>query len=345
MQRVYSPPTVCLSHSLKYPLYKLHQNSKLLSGHVYTCLEAKSYTSKESLITSLIDAGEKRFTTKAALFQKNLVEKEPGQVLFRSIARALGYDKNVNPFEKLADKLPLNILESIKDKSSTNNRALLLGTAGLLPSQRSMIGYDELKEKTEIKQLETIWRSSNMTAVMNRSTWCFYRVRPDNFPSRRIVALSCFVTRHCQSGFLKSLMKLVGEAPGKGGYRWLEHELTVSAQGYWAGHFDFGIATTRSSALIGRSRAAEIIINVLLPFAYAYGRLAAEPDLKRKAINLYISYPGQENNQLMRFMKQQLSLDRNDKLSAAQQQGLIHIFKTFCRYRNCHECLISINRG
>ena len=245
----------------------------------------------------------------------------------------------------LLTRLTPSIFESIKDKSSTINRALLLGTAGLLPSQRPMIKYGELTEDTEINKLEAIWRSSTMTTTMNQSAWCFHRVRPDNFPSRRVVALGYFVTRHCQSGLLKSIMKLVREAPDKGGYRWIENGLTVPAQGYWASHFDFGIATTRSSALIGRSRAAEIAINVLLPFAYAYGEFAVEPDLKKKAINLYFSYPGREDNQLTRFMKQQLSLDRGDKLSSAQQQGLIHIFKTFCRYRNCHECLISINRG
>ena len=43
--------------------------------------------------------------------------------------------------------------------------------------------------------------------------------------------------------------------------------------GYWASRFDFGKGYPGLSKwLIGQSRAADIVINVLLPFVYAWGK-------------------------------------------------------------------------
>ena len=173
---------------------------------------------------------------------------------------------------------------------------------------------------------------------MKEADWCFFRVRPDNFPTRRLIALSYLLARYHKSWLLQGILKLVREAPPRAEHRWLENGLTIVSQGYWANHFDFGIAKTRSSALLGREQATEIAINIILPFVYAWGEMAAEMKLKRKAAEVYHHYPKLVNNELTRYMKQQLLLKPDVDLSACQQQGLIHIFKTYCRHRNCAEC-------
>ena len=44
-------------------------------------------------------------------------------------------------------------------------------------------------------------------------------------------------------------------------------------EGYWAGRFDFGKGYPGLNKwLIGRTRAAEIVINILLPFIHAWGK-------------------------------------------------------------------------
>ncbi len=180
---------------------------------------------------------------------------------------------------------------------------------------------------------------------MKEADWCFFRVRPDNFPTRRLIALSYLLARYHKSWLLQGILKLVREAPPRAEHRWLENGLTIVSQGYWANHFDFGIAKTRSSALLGREQATEIAINIILPFVYAWGEMAAEMKLKRKAAEVYHHYPKLVNNELTRYMKQQLLLKPDVDLSACQQQGLIHIFKTYCRHRNCVECPVAFNRG
>jgi hypothetical protein len=121
--------------------------------------------------------------------------------------------------------------------------------------------------------------------------------------------------------------------------------LIVSAQGYWANHVDFGTTTNRNSALLGRSKAAELAVNILLPFVYGWGALYSEPDLQENTIEIYSHYPVLEDNQLIRYMRQQFSIRPDSRFSSLQQQGLIHIYKTYCCRRDCEGCLIAFNRN
>jgi len=87
-------------------------------------------------------------------------------------------------------------------------------------------------------------------------------------------------------------MNLVSEASLPGGHRTLENGLTVRPTDCWQDHFEPGLESrTRISAVLGPGKAREIVINVLLPFAFAWGKLAKEPGLTRKAIALCRSYP------------------------------------------------------
>jgi hypothetical protein len=94
-------------------------------------------------LTKLLDrAGEERFSAKAIEFQAELTQVETRQSLYQGIMGALGYAKNKPPMLKLAKSLPLATLHSMtQDKIAEQEclarlQALLLGTAGLLPSQR-----------------------------------------------------------------------------------------------------------------------------------------------------------------------------------------------------------------
>ena len=337
-------PTVCLSPFLSNSLDELGRRASLTFYPLPSCLEAPRYSGTESLIKLLTAAGEERFAAKISSFHKTLGEEEAGQVLFRGIARALGYVKNAESCEKLASRLPLSFLEEVKPETNAVKQAWILGIAGLLPSQRSKLQY-KLIEDREVDKLEAIWQSSGAVGTMKETEWCFFRVRPDNFPTRRLIALSYILGRYHKPGLLQGILKLVEKTPPQAQHRWLENSLTIGSQGYWANHLDLGITKTRSSALLGQDKAAEIVINIVLPFACAWSEIAAEPKLKKKAAEIYRHYPKPGDNELTRYMKQQLLLKPDVGLSACQQQGLIHIFKTYCRHRNCTECLVALNQG
>lgn len=337
-------PTVCLSPSLGKSLDKLSHRAGFWRHLPPSCPQAKKHSNRASLKELLTVAGEKRFAARITSLRIALNEDEAGQVLFRGIARALGYAKNAEPCEELADRLPLNFLQRMESETHAVRQAWILGTAGLLPSQRLDSPYKPAADE-EIQKLETMWKSSGGVATMKKTDWCFFRVRPDNSPTRRLIGLSYILSRYGKSGLLQGILSLVEKVPPQAEHRWLENGFTVAGQGYWAYHFDFGIAKTRSSALLGREKAAQIVINVILPFVCAWGEMVAEPGLEQKAAGIYHHYPRLGENELTRHMKQQLLLKPHVHLSACQQQGLIHIFKTCCRHRDCASCPLGPSQG
>ena len=324
-------PVLCLPHELWYQAY-------LIPYYRLPCFQLTKRRDGQPLTDLLSIAGEERFRQKASFFRAVCQQEEAGQVLFQGMMRALGYSKNMKPFEELAHRVPLSFIEGMELRGSlVLKQVWLLGTAGLLPSQRLHGGL--LKER-EVQELEQIWQLiAKKAKTMSENNWNLWRIYPNNSPVRRIVAQSYLLQRYHETGLLRGILQLVEAAPLIAGYRWFEDSLIVFGSGYWQDHFDFDIgAKTRKSALLGHGKAAEIIINVILPFAFSWGEIANEAGLKEKAIELYLHYPKLAENELTCHMARQLFLEDTADFTACQQQGLIHIFRNHCREGKCSEC-------
>lgn len=329
-----SIPVLCLAQALGHQGYLL--------PYRLPCFQILGRLDRQRLTRALSSAGEERFRRKAATFRKTIrgltVQEDAGQVLFKGMMRALGYAKNTQPFEDLADRMPLNSIQS-KDGLAVK-QALLLGTAGLLPSQR---WPQKASGEPEVRDLERMWRAAgeNLEA-MKEEDWHLSSVYPNNSPVRRIVALAHLLERYCKRGLLAAMMQLVSEAPLPKGHDLLEHGLIVAGDGYWQDHFDFGARSrTKTSALVGKSKAAELMINVALPFSSCWGQLSGEAKLAEKAIDLYRSYPGLAENCITRHMAKQLGLEGLSDSGACHQQGLIHLFRCYCHEGRCSLCPLA----
>ncbi len=331
-------PTVCLSSFIDRPPEEL---DNLPINASSSCHKADRDANNESLNILLTAAGVKRFRAKTTSFRKALNKETAGQVVYRGIARALGYAQNAGSCQELAQRLPVSkLMKNDRPEVDFYNQALLLGHAGLLPSQRQRSVTDR-----ETTKLEKIWQSAGITQTMKAADWCFFRVRPDNFPTRRLVALSCLISRYHKSGLFRGILRLIKEAPAGTERRWLESGLVVTGHGYWQNHLDFGVVTGRASALIGYGKSSTIVINTVLPLAAAWAELDSDSKLKKKVGEIYNSYPGTGDNELTRYMKLQLRLKQDIRLTACQQQGLIHIFNDYCRRRNCSRCPVALSPG
>jgi len=323
-------PVLCLAKALRHQAYLL--------PHQLPCFQILDHVDRQTLEKLLNAAGEERFKQKARHFQAELKQEEAGQMLFRGMMRALGYAKNTKPFEDLADRMPLNSIES--REGLTLKQALLVGTAGLLPSQR---WQGKFAREEEVEELEQIWQSAGKKVKpMNEGDWNFSHIYPNNSPVRRIVAQSYLLERYCEGKLLAGILQLVKEAPLPKGYHALENGLTVTGDGYWQDHFDFDVRSkTKISALLGNSKAGEIAVNVILPFAFSWGELANEARLTENAIALYRNYPRLAENCVTRHMTKQLYLEDLFDLTACHQQGLIHIFRNYCREGRCSQCPLA----
>jgi len=328
--------TVALCQSFNTILEELSWGSKTIGGSLPMCPESYSVPVL-GLLTLL---GEERFFGRVTSFEQMLTQCEANQLLFRSVSRALGYAENSVPFARLADSLTINTLEAYRGVDDIKRRALLLGFAGLLPSQR-LYNKRLSVEDDETKRLEMIWRREGNESYLNEGDWCFFRARPDNFPPRRLVALSGLLSRYNECGLLGGVLSLVWGESSEAEHRRIEEGLIVRDEGYWGNHIDFGVVKARRSALLGRERAAEIVVNVALPFVFAWGEMFGEMSLSDRAFGVFQRYGGLGENKITRHMRQQLGIAPQLRLSASQHQGLIHLFKTYCHRRNCACCPLT----
>jgi hypothetical protein len=134
------------------------------------------------------------------------------------------------------------------------------------------------------------------------------------------------------------MLELLPNIPGNIVFRSIEDSLTVEQQGYWGNHYDFGVPMVKGSTLLGHAKVREIVINTLLPFAYAWSELHNERKRKAAIKKVFLAYPGAGDNQLTCYMKQRLFHRTDVRHTGAQQQGLLHIFHRYCRYKHCSEC-------
>ncbi|MBA7644619.1 hypothetical protein ES703_52363 [subsurface metagenome] len=217
-----------------------------------------------------------------------------------------------------------------------------MGTAGLLPFQRPDWHPGNELDDRWIDTLERLWISSCHAEAMSCGDWHLFKVRPNNFPIRRIVAMSYLILRYKGKGMLGEVVDVVREVAISKSHCRLEEGLIVTTNDYWASHFDFGSGyRIKAPTLLGSRRAADIVVNVILPFAYAWGRVNSHPELETKAFDLYCSYPRLAVNAVERHMRNQLGLGSRLVNSARRQQGLIHIYKTLCTQGRCGSCPLT----
>jgi len=338
-----------LQHGGEAPTLALHHYAEEQAGRritsVFSPVVPAACRADPASVGGLLDkAGEARFLAGVAHFQEEALPAGHGQALYRGIMTALGYSKNKEAMAGLAGHMPLRELENISSGTGPDDsclaqlQAVLLGTAGLLPAPRRLRCPPGTPAGEYARELERCWEKSGGTAQMAAGDWRFFRVRPGNFPVRRIVAMSGLLCRYRQQGILNGLKSALEGTAADGG-RSLEESLSVGADGYWGRYLDFALRVRGTApALLGRERAAEIIVNVLLPFYAAYARASSQPLLGEKAVAIFNRYRAPAENSLEKHMRRQLGLPPDTVATARRRQGLIHIYKTLCTQGKCGVC-------
>jgi hypothetical protein len=290
-----------------------------------------------------------RFLQRAQALEECLGEKDLNQLLYEGMMEALGYSRNREPFLELARKVPLKLLA---DRPAEEIQAILFGVAGLLPSQNAKDQEFDEETRGYVDRVETLWRTSLprfRAKQMLVEQWEFSGTRPENFPTRRIAAMS-YILSNRGGGYEESPMSLLAaccSAFGGGEIQQrLQDMLILRAAGYWTGHYIFGGKGHKSTPfLIGRGRADDIIVNVILPAILVHARSSADEELRRAVTTVYASHRKLQENRITRYVASRIFRDGEGRRSvinsAIRQQGLIHIYKNFCFVRNCGNCPLS----
>ncbi|MDY3735800.1 MAG: DUF2851 family protein, partial [Sodaliphilus sp.] len=243
-------------------------------------------------------------------------------VCYVTLARNFGFGINNDAFERLARRTPLRLLGKHSD-SVLQIEALLFGQAGMLDAQKP--GMDSYYNQlcTEYAFLSHKFQLT----PMEKESWKLFRIRPQNFPYRRIAMLAQFI----EGGF--RMMNRILEAEGEKEMRAL---FEVELSGYWIKHYTFGKPNERATATLSRSSTDIILINTVAPLLYAYGELTGNYEMTDKAIKLLEDLRAESNSIVSHFVA--YGIDCPDALTS---QALVQLKREYCDARKCIYCKIG----
>lgn len=361
-----SVPTLVLADYITMTAAELMEQVSPLVSNLGTlseepCWQRTAGWPLETLLDIIDRAGDDRLIAKAGIMESNLeVSASVDQVFYQGIMDSLGYSSNREPMHALVAAVPVDSLLALPLTTNPEERAallesILLGAGGFLPSQDPAgvpldylsVGYTE--------EVEAIWQAYAPAVGLSFEAvtggWNIDRVRPANSPPRRLAAAARLLAKLLwePGGMLGPFLRSAHLPPGDLARQWTML-LSVPADGYWASHAAFGRTLTggnKEAALIGESRAGDIIVNIVLPLLVAHAERRGVRGLAEKAMQIYAAYPRLAENRITRAMAgEALGPRKVGAINVARrQQGLIHLYRAYCEARRCYECPLSGLRG
>lgn len=249
--------------------------------------------------------------------------------VYVTLARALGFGTNSEPFERLARMVPLKTLMKHSDSLETVE-GLLFGQAGLLPPEGSVgapDSADEIYAATLRREYAFMAMKFGLQSSPSPLGWKMARMRPQNFPHRRIAALASLVVPSFELGY--RILEISTEAEAR-------EVLDRPLRGYWSHHYAFGTPAQGSPRALGSSAISTLIINVIAPVKYAYGEMYGDREMCLKAVELLDSMKPESNNIIRMFAECGVRCR-----SALDGQALIELRKEYCDARKCLYCRVG----
>lgn len=244
-------------------------------------------------------------------------------VCYVTFARNLGFGINNDVFEMLARRTPLRLLHKHSD-SIFQIEALLFGQAGMLAEERMQAGsyYKQLKREYEFLA------NKFQLKPMDGSMWKSFRIRPQNFPYRRIALLAHFI----ENGF-----GLMTELLERRGEKELRKLFDVKLSGFWASHYTFdGAPNEGDYSALSYGSIDVILINTVAPLYYAYGMKADSYEMSDRAVELLESLRPERNSIVATFTAAGIKCP-----DALTSQALIQLRREYCEARKCLYCKIG----
>ncbi len=338
-----APPILELSKHLNDSLNKvilrcIHDESALTHRTALHCAAFLSEIDDRLKLDWVERLAHERFLRKVE--QLNSLSNTPDEQIYRGLARALGYSQNTAPMEALAERVPFERLKSLAGLSFTARRktleAIFFSLSGLLP---------EDLDEPYCNDLRAVFSATDFVSLpkLDASQWSFFRLRPANFPTLRLAALAEILSKNLERGFLSSATEIVEMSlPAKRKLALLDSLFLADADGYWQKHYRFGTeAKSPVKSLVGKTRAAEIVLNTLLPVLHGEYQRKGDSIRQQEVLALYATYPKGLTSDLSNSVMNDLFSDAYQVKSAMIEQGLIELRKSYCEPFRCLECAVG----
>jgi hypothetical protein len=321
---------VALEHQLAAPLTELISLFRSSPAEILTgerpgqCHPLLLALAPEKLREVLEEAGWHRLRQRRSLAQARVVSQGYEQAVWVGLAEGLGFSENREPFASLARAVPIRKLLQIPDP--VERAAVLYGTAGLLPDPTRC----KVSERAVplVKSLwEAWWRRREDWApyILPAGSWRLGGTRPNNSPYRRLAAAVALSYPVVWGSLVEAVR--AGEADG------FLAILRAVSDPFWDHHAGWdGRILSSSSKLVGTDRAVALLFQVLAPLAEL-----PEPELGERME----SWPAGGDAGLLRSASVRLlgvAFPPADVRTHLAREGLLQIYKDFCRAKPCGEC-------
>lgn len=274
------------------------------------------------------DSGTAQLSYVVAPCQQHLPRRAPAglQALLHSLALERFQTKQAVFEGELAVYEPEQVLYAglLEALGYSRNRVPFRGLAALAP----LVALPRRAEAIERLLLEMAGLIQGGQAVqagvcaqpLDASEWQTVGVRPDNWPARRITQFATILARLRPGSLLDELLGPLSEA-GPLDAKSLRDE--------WG----------RMLREVGPQRANAMAINVLLPFAAAYGQATCQFGLSELAVEAFLAFPAAGANQVTSYMRRTiLGPLANAATNAPGEQALLHVWDRWCHEKVCAVC-------
>ena len=243
------------------------------------------------------------------------------QAFYRLLARNMGFKLNNEAFEQLAASLPYSYLQKHAD-DLFQLEAMIFGQAGLLENEFT----DEYPQRL---RKEYLFLKEKFTLTpMDSHLWRFMRLHPLNFPTLRLSQFAALI--HKTQGLFSRILE-------NENIRECFSLFEVEASEYWQTHYVFDKKTTERPKRLGSTAVGLLLINLVAPFLFVFGRAAGVPLFAERPMELLEKLEGELNTITRKWML--LGMDNS---TAAQSQALIELKNNYCKNKKCLSCRIGI---
>lgn len=245
------------------------------------------------------------------------------ETAYITLARALGFSTNSEPFERLARSMPLRYLRKHRD-DIVLIESMLFGQSGLLDtvSDGNLYGkklideYRFMSTKFELRQPGIQWKMS--------------RMRPANLPHRRIALLARILMAN--TSLMSGILSIENAEQAKDFFN-------RPLDGYWRRSFTFRNFIgdeVNTPVTLSHTSVESLIINVVAPLSYAWGQARGDYAALDRAAGLLQSLPPEHNRMTAPFENIGVKLT-----CALESQALIQVRTNYCDESKCLYCRVG----
>lgn len=246
-------------------------------------------------------------------FNKYDWEESFYQLLFKCV----GMGVNAEAFLQLAKQVKLKEIKKLGNNVFAIE-SIFFGQMNLLSSQPNPYALELAREYDYQKQKLCLKKNYNQVK--------FSRMRPANFPTIRLAQLSILISS-CPTLFRKLI-----EANS---IKEIEHILYEPLSGFWSHHFTFNSISKKIIGGFGKIMIHSLILNLIVPFLYSYGKYYDNDAYLEKAL-LLIQKTNKENNRITRIWSK-LNVENKNGYDS---QALVELYKNHCTSKKCLNCAI-----